>query len=95
MSDALPDSPSDDVPPILSGDLGALFEFLGRPNPRPGTQTFAETMVFLRSRGQEIRPKLAWLSRNGAGRDCEVSFNTEAEWGEWSGRVLSTDDDDD
>ena len=78
--------PSDDLPPISRDTLKALFDFLDRPNPPACTHTFAETTQFLTERQQPIRPTLEWLHRHGAGCDCEVIFNTEAEWGEYSGR---------
>ena len=42
---------------------------------------------FLTERQQPVRPTLEWLHRHGAGCDCEVIFNTEAEWGDKKGSV--------
>jgi len=29
-----------------------------------------------------MQPMVTWLGENGAGCDCEVMFNTAAQWGE-------------
>ena len=88
MSDDLPPPPHDDLPPLLRADLKALFDHLDRPNPDPCTHTFKETSAFLRSRKLPLEKIIEWLQLNGAGCDCEVIFNTDAEWGEWAGRLL-------
>ena len=85
MSEQKP--PHDDLPPLSRGDLKALFDHLDAPDPAPSTHTFKETRAFLNSRGLPVESTLEWLQSNGAGCDCEVIFNTEAAWGEWSGRT--------
>jgi len=92
MSTDLPPPPHDELPPISRADLKALFDHLGRPNPAPCTHTFLETAAFLTSRKLPLEETLMWLSFNGAGCDCEVIFNTDAEWGEWSGRLPSDEE---
>jgi hypothetical protein len=85
--------PHADLPPISREDLKALFDHLDRPNPDPCTSTFKETISILRDRNLPVEEALRWLHRNGAGCDCEVIFNTEAEWGLWSGRSPDQDED--
>ena len=87
MSDGLPAPPHDDLPPLTRGDLKALFDHLDRPNPVPCTHTFKETTAFLKAQKLPLEPTVEWLQSNGAGCDCEVIFNTDAEWGEWAGRL--------
>ncbi len=85
---------SSDIPglPIAPAELRALFDFLDRPNPKPCNHTFQVTIGFLESRHLPVKPMLTWLGENGAGCDCEVIFNTDAQWGEAVGRVSSDDD---
>ena len=78
--------PSDDLPPLTRDALKALFDYLDRPNPPSCTHTFAETAKFLADARLPVRPTLEWLSRNGAGCDCEVIYTTENDWGEYAGR---------
>ena len=78
--------------PISNGQLKLLFDHLDRPNPDPCTHTFKETTIFLVARGLPIPPMLEWLNINGAGCDCEVIFNTDAEWGEAVGRIPPDED---
>jgi hypothetical protein len=87
MGDDVPLPPSNDPPPISREDLKALFDYLDRPNPDPCTNTFKETIAFLKSRNLPVAETIEWLEYNGAGCDCEVIFNTEGDWGEWAGRV--------
>jgi hypothetical protein len=93
MTHELPEPPSGDLPPISRADLKALFDHLDRPNPAPCTHTFKLTTAFLRSRGLPLDRTIDWLQHNGAGCDCEVIFNTDAQWGEWAGRILPNDED--
>ena len=92
-SASLPGPPIDDLPPISRMDLKALFERLDQPNPAPCTHTFKETRAFLSAHGMPVEAMIAWLQRHGAGCDCEVIFNTDAEWGEWAGRMPLGDGD--
>jgi Protein of unknown function (DUF2695) len=93
MSSDMPDPPSNQLPPISRADLRALFDHLDRPNPGPCTHTFKETTAFLKSQSLPVATTIEWLQFNGAGCDCEVIFNTEAEWGEWSGRLPPAEED--
>jgi len=52
-----------------------------------------ETTAFLKSRKLPVQKTLEWLQLNGAFCDCEVIFNTDAEWGEWAGRLPPEDED--
>ncbi len=81
--------PHNDLPPLSRADLKALFDFLDRPNPDPCTHTFKECAAFLQSRNLPLKNTLEWLQENGAYCDCEVIFNTDAQWGEWAGRFPS------
>jgi hypothetical protein len=92
MSSCLPLPPHDNLPPLSREDLKALFDYLDRPNPEPCTQTFKETMGFLESHNLPVEKTIEWLEFNGAGCDCEVIFNREAEWGEWAGRVQAQEE---
>ena len=85
-------APSPDLPPIKKEELRELFDFLDRPNPAPCTHTFQETASFLQKKKLPVATTLQWLQENGAGCDCEVIFNVDAQWGEWTGRGLSTED---
>lgn len=78
--------------PISNDQLKALFDYLDQPNPMPCTHTFKETTEFLKLNQLPIKKTLYWLMENGAGCDCEVIFNTDAEWGETVGRVLPEED---
>ena len=78
--------------PITNEQLKALFDYLDRPNPAPCTHTFKETTTFLEKNRLPIRETLLWLGANGAGCDCEVIFNTDAEWGEAVGRIATDED---
>lgn len=80
-------APGDELPPISRESLKLLFDHLARPDPAPCTHTFKETIEFLTERRLPIEKTLRWLQRNGAGCDCEVIYNTEAEWGAWCGRA--------
>lgn len=80
--------------PISEPDLKALFDHLDRPDPDPCTHTMRETEAFLRARGLPVESTLRWLASQGAGCDCEVIFNVDAEWGERVGREPPPDDDD-
>jgi hypothetical protein len=91
MSDNQP-PPHNDLPPISREQLKSLFDALDRPNPAPCTHTMKETAAFLQQNGLPVDETIAWLHENGAGCDCEVIFNTDAEWGEWAGRVLDEDE---
>jgi hypothetical protein len=93
MSADWPLPPNDDLPPISRADLKALFDHLDKPDPVPCTHTFKETTAFLKNQGLPVEATLKWLRANGAACDCEVIFNTDAEWGEWSGRLPSDEDD--
>lgn len=53
----------------------------------PCTHTFKETQEFLSNAGLPVAKTIEWLRHNGAGCDCEVIFNTDAEWGEHVGRI--------
>jgi hypothetical protein len=72
-------APSADLPPIKKEELRALFDYLDRPNPDPCTHAFKETRSFLEGKRLPVVPTLQWLQRNGAGCDCEVIFNVDAE----------------
>lgn len=85
MADELPSPPHDELPPLSHADLKALFDDLDCPNPAPCTHTFRGTVAFLKSRKLPVEATVEWLQSNGAGCDCEVIFNTDAEWGEWAG----------
>jgi hypothetical protein len=93
MSDSLPLPPHDQLPPLTRAQLKASFDALDRPNPDPCTHTMKETTAFLQSNQLPVSETIAWLNENGAGCDCEVIFNTDAEWGEWAGREPFIDDD--
>jgi len=82
---------SENIPglPISNDALKNLFDFLDRPNPPICTHTFKETQEFLNEARLPVAKTIAWLKQNGAGCDCEVIFNTDAEWGEIVGRVPS------
>jgi hypothetical protein len=80
---------SDELPLIQKEDLRALFDHLDRPNPEPCTHTFKETTSFLQKKKLPVATTLRWLQENGAGCDCEVIYNVDAQWGEWTGRALS------
>jgi hypothetical protein len=92
MSNDHPRPPHDDLPPLSRADLKALFDHLDQPDPDPCTHTFKETTAFLKSRKLPLEKTIEWLQFNGAGCDCEVIFNTEAEWSEWAGREPSDDE---
>jgi Protein of unknown function (DUF2695) len=92
MSENLPPPPHDELPPLSRADLKALFDHLDRPNPDPCTHTFKEISGFLKRRKLPVEKTIQWLQLNGAGCDCEVIFNTDAEWGEWAGRVPPDED---
>lgn len=81
--------PAGNIPglPISNAALKNLFDFLDRPNPPPCTHTFKETEEFLKEGGLPVAKTIAWLKQNGAGCDCEVIFNVDAEWGEALGRI--------
>lgn len=87
MSAELPDPPHGDLPPIDRAALCGLFDALSQPDPPPCTHTFQEAREYLTTHGLPVESTLAWLKRNGAGCDCEVIYNTDAEWGEWAGRT--------
>lgn len=72
--------------PIKNSELKALFDFLDAPNPEPCTHTFKLTSLFLKEHKLEIDPMLKWLGENGAGCDCEVIMNVDAQWSEAVGR---------
>jgi len=91
MSNKLP-PPHDALPPLSREQLKSLFETLDRPNPAPCTHTMKETTAFLQEHNLPVEKTIAWLHENGAGCDCEVIFNTDAEWGEWAGRILDEDE---
>lgn len=78
--------------PISNDQLKALFDYLDQPNSMPCTHTFKEATEFLISNQLPIKETLYWLVENGAGCGCEVISNTDAEWGETVGRVLSDED---
>lgn len=84
--------PHDDLPPINREHLKGLFDHLDLPNPAPCTHTFKETAEYIRTHGLPEEELIAWLQRNGAGCDCEVIYNTDAEWGEYAGRELLDED---
>ena len=92
MNEQLPPAPTDDLPPISRSELKALFDYLDRPDPEPCTHTFKETSSFLVSQGLAVEPTIKWLQFHGAGCDCEVIFNTDADWGEWAGRIPSEEE---
>lgn len=85
---------SDKIPglPISNESLKELFDYLDMPNPPDCTHTFKETKEFLDSNDLPVEPTLSWLQSNGAGCDCEVIFNVEAEWGETVGREYIDED---
>jgi Protein of unknown function (DUF2695) len=85
MNDEFPPPPHDHLPPLSRAELKALFDHLDRPTPC--THTFKETAAFLKSRKLPVQATVEWPQSNGAGCDCEVIFNTDAEWGEWAGRL--------
>jgi hypothetical protein len=71
-------------PPISHAEVRDLFEYLDHISAT-GYQcdhTYALTEKFLRTRNLPIQPMLIWLGENGAGCDCEIMFNTAAQWGE-------------
>jgi Protein of unknown function (DUF2695) len=84
--DELPLPPNDDLPPMSRQQLKALFDYLDRPNPPACSHSFAETIEFLNGQSISAKQTVEWLQRNGAFCDCEVIYNTESEWGEYSGR---------
>jgi hypothetical protein len=73
-----------DEPPISHDELRGLFECLDRTsmNGYQCDHTYAITNRFLQERNLPVQPMLTWLGENGAGCDCEVMFNTAAEWEE-------------
>ncbi len=73
-----------DIPPLTPEELRTLFDSLDQPNPKPCDHTFTETIDVLQANDMPVEPTLEWLERNGAHCDCEVIFNTAAEWGEWA-----------
>jgi hypothetical protein len=84
----------DEDPPISYDDLRALFAFLNKTSAT-GYQcdhkyTLAER--FLRERNLPVQPMLTWLGYNGAGCDCEIIFNTTAQWEERVGYSPSDED---
>jgi len=91
MDAHLPKPPREHLPPLSRAELKALFDELDPPNPPPCTHTFKEARAFLVRRSLPVEETLRWLLRNGAGCDCEVIYNTEAEWGEWAGRAPNDD----
>ena len=93
MAINLPPPLHDDLPPISRADLKALFDHLSCPNPAPCTHTMKETTDFLRQRALPIQETISWLNENGAGCDCEVIFNVDAEWGEYAGREPLSEED--
>jgi hypothetical protein len=74
-------------PPISRRQLKSLFDYLDRPNPPACAHTFAETREFLGTQGLPAEQMIDWLQTNGAGCDCEVILNVEADWGEYAGRT--------
>lgn len=92
MTEPLPSPPHDDLPPLKREELKALFDALDRPNPDPCTHTMKETKDFLEKNQLPVEETITWLHENGAGCDCEVIFNTDAEWGEWAGREWDDED---
>jgi hypothetical protein len=83
----------DDDIPISHDDLRDLFERLDRAS-MSGYQcrhTFALTTEFLSQRSLAVEAILEWLGANGAGCDCEVSFNIVPEWEEIVGYVSPDD----
>jgi hypothetical protein len=73
-----------DAPPMSHDQLRDLFEHLDK---RSGAgyacdHSFALTRSFLSAAEVALEPALEWLGRNGAGCDCEVSFNVTQQWGE-------------
>ena len=92
MTNSLPDPPHDGLPPLTRLQLKALFDALDCPNPAPCTHTMKETTAFLTQNRLPVDTTIAWLHENGAGCDCEVIFNTDAEWGEWACRELVDDE---
>ncbi len=89
MTDAF--SQHKDLPPISKESLKLLFDFID--TVRNCNHTFEKTIDFLKSNNLEVDKTLTWLGRNGAGCDCEVGLNVEAEWGELVGRAHHREND--
>lgn len=84
----------DEDPPISYNDLRDLFAYLDATSATGYECNHKYTLAerFLRDRGLPIDPMLTWLGENGAGCDCEIIFNTAAEWQERVGYEPSDED---
>lgn len=82
-------------PPIGRERLRDLFEFLDRKSStgHECDHTFTLCRRFLEDQGLAVDSMLTWLGENGAGCDCEVMFNTAAEWEETVGYEPPGEDD--
>jgi hypothetical protein len=80
--------------PLSKDELKGLFDYLDRPNPDPCTHTFKETEQYLAKTGLDKNTIIPWLQEHGAGCDCEVIFNVDADWGEIVGRTYEDEDED-
>jgi hypothetical protein len=83
-----------DTGPISHPLLRDLFEHLDRSSMSgyKCDHTFALTRRFLTDRALPVEEILLWLSREGAGCDCEVMFNVAPEWEEVVGYEPPDDD---
>jgi hypothetical protein len=83
-----------DEPPISHAELRDLFEHLDRTamTGHECDHSFSLTRDFLTKRSLPVEPMLKWLGENGAGCDCEVMFNTAAQWEEIVGYVPPDED---
>jgi hypothetical protein len=73
-----------DDPPISYDELRDLFAFLDKISATGYECDHKYTLAegFLRERNLPVEPMIKWLGYNGAGCDCEIMFNTAAEWEE-------------
>ena len=81
-------------PPISYAELRDLFEHLDRASMTgyECDHSFSLTKDFLSKRSFPPDPMLKWLEENGAGCDCEVMFNTAAQWEEIVGYIPLDED---
>jgi hypothetical protein len=83
-----------DEPPISHAELRDLFEHLDR-TAMTGYEcdhSFSLTRDFLTKRRLPVEPMIKWIGEIGAGCDCEVMFNTAAQWEEIVGYVPPDED---
>ncbi len=89
--------------PVSKENLRALFEYLDRTamTGHECDHSFSLTKSFLREKQLPEDTIMPWLSKHGAGCDCEVMFNVAGDWAdvvgyaapdeEENGRSLSQD----